>query len=253
MYHELKRSNRELCSGAPGYIRYAVAERDFHCQLDLLKSRGFQAVNVSQAFALGDCKSSVVITFDDGCETDLAVAVPALRQSGFNATFYVVSGFVGKSGYLSAPQLRGIVDQGFEIGCHSRTHVNLTHLDAAGLQAEIVVAKAELEAIIGCRVKHFSCPGGFWSRRAAQVASDAGFVTMATSRIGGNSASTDPYRLARVAMYRDVTLPQFEKICFGKGILGRRSIQSFLNGAKMLVGESAYRRIRTTILNAKVR
>jgi len=71
--------------------------------------------------------------------------------------------------------------------------------------------------------------------------------------VGCNSDGVDPYRLARIAMYRDVTLPQFEKICRGKGILARRSVQSFLNGAKMLFGDSTYRRIRTTILSAKVR
>ncbi len=243
MYHELRRANRELCSSAPGYIRYAVAESDFRGQLNFLKLRGFRALNVSQALTQTDSKASVVITF----------AVPALLQCGFNATFYVVTSFIGRSGYLSAPQLREIVDQGFEIGCHSCSHENLSNLDAAGLHAEIVVAKAELEAVVGCNVRHFSCPGGYWSRRAAHVACHAGFVTMATSRIGRNSAGTNPFRLARIAMYRDVTLPQFEKICRGRGILARRSVQSFLNGARMLVGESAYLRIRKTIQNATVR
>ena len=38
----------------------------------------------------------MTITFDDGCETDLLVAAPILRQAGFNATFFITWGRLGK-------------------------------------------------------------------------------------------------------------------------------------------------------------
>jgi peptidoglycan/xylan/chitin deacetylase (PgdA/CDA1 family) len=253
MYHEIKCPDRDLCQSAPGAIRYAVTESNFYEQLALLKARGFRALSVSGALVSADCGPSVAITFDDGCETDLTVGVPALERFGFSATFYIVSGYIGQRGYLSGAQLRQLSDRGFEVGCHSRTHANLTMLDAAGLHEEVAVAKAEIEQLIGRKVRHFSCPGGFWSQRVARVAANAGFVTLATSRVGSNSPHTDRYRLARVAMYRNVTLARFEQICAGKGIFSRRSAQSFLDGAKMVLGDSFYGRVRTMILSAKNR
>jgi peptidoglycan/xylan/chitin deacetylase (PgdA/CDA1 family) len=251
MYHEIKRPDRDLCQSAPGAIRYAVTEINFCEQLALLNVRGFRALSVSGALVSADCGPSVAITFDDGCETDLTVGVPALERFGFSAKFYIVSGWIGRPGYLSGTQLRELSDRGFEVGCHSRTHANLSTLDAAGLYEEVAVAKAEIEEIVGRKVEDFSCPGGFWSQRVARVAATAGFVTVATSRIASNSPSTDRYRLARVAMYRNVALAQFEQICAGKGIFLRRNAQSFLDGAKMLLGDSFYRRVRTMMLSAK--
>jgi peptidoglycan/xylan/chitin deacetylase (PgdA/CDA1 family) len=195
---------------------------------------------------------SVVITFDDGCETDLTVAVPALQEFGFHAIFYVVSGFFGRPGYLSARQVREISARGFEVGCHSRTHANLCKLDPKRLHEEVAIAKADIEQAIGREVRHFSCPGGFWSPQIAETVCSAGFASLATSRIGLNSSLSDPYQLARIAMYRGVDLAQFDKICRGSGLFLRRGVQSLLKGAKALLGDSRYLRVRSRILTHRI-
>lgn len=253
MYHEIKRSGRPLCLSAPAYARYAVRENEFYKQLSFLNAKCLGAQNVSQAFLSSDHCSSVVLTFDDGCETDLTVAAPALERLGFNATFYTVSGFIGQPGYMSRTQLRLLSDRGFEIGCHSRTHANLATLHTENLGREIVTAKAEIENIIGREVKHFSCPGGYWSREIVEVCIKAGFVTIATSRVGFNSRSTDRYRLSRIPILRSVTLSRFERICRGKGIFFGRGIQIVLGGVKVLVGDSFYRRVRTAIFTRRAK
>ncbi len=175
----------------------------------------------------------MVLTFDDGCETDLITAAPALAESGLHATFYVVSGFLGRRGYLSRLQLKELSNLGFEIGCHSRTHAYLPNLDAASLREEIAVAKAELEQILGRLVEHFSCPGGRWSRKAVQFAREAGFRSMATS-----------------ALQRGISLPQFERLCHGNGLLARRGRGALLQAAKMLLGDSFYERVRSRVLGS---
>ncbi len=248
MYHELNCEGRELCHSEPGYFRYAVEEVSFRGQLSLLQRLQYRGLNVSQALTVRPSEAAVAITFDDGCETDLLAAAPLLQEFGFGATFYIVSGFIGQPGYLSPTQLRELAGMGFEIGCHSRTHPNLATLDAAGLHREIVVAKREIEDILSQPIKHFSCPRGFWSSAAAHAASDAGFVTMATSRIGFNHTASDPYRLARIAMYRGTTLRDFERVCTGKGIRMRRGAQWFLDQSKSVLGESSYRWVRTNLL-----
>src|SRR5262249_26074061 len=140
-------------------------------QLARLRAGGFRGLSVGEALAGGAGEGpEVVLTFDDGCETDLVTAAPLLEEAGFRATFYVVTGFVGRPGYLGAAQLCELAGRGFEVGCHSQTHAYLPDLDEAGLDEEVAGAKGRLEQLLGRRVEHFSCPGGRWSRRVAAAA-----------------------------------------------------------------------------------
>jgi peptidoglycan/xylan/chitin deacetylase (PgdA/CDA1 family) len=224
MYHELERPGRAPSESDSGYVRYVVPEGWFRAQMRAL-----------------------VITFDDGCESDWVVAAPVLREHGFGGTFYVSSGLVGRRGFMAPGQVRALADAGFEIGCHSATHRFLPHLDDAELRAEVVDAKARLEDTIGWPVEHFSCPGGRWDRRVEETVRGAGYRTMATSRTATNAPSSNRFRLGRVAILRDVSLPRFERICRG-GLLGLRVQQIALDTAKRSLGDALYTRVRSLTL-----
>ena len=84
----------------------------------------------------------VVITFDDGCETDLTVAAPLLQRANFTATFYITLGFLGRTGYLIPRQVRELSDAGFDIGCHSMTHPYLSDLEMQIFIAKLVIEDA---------------------------------------------------------------------------------------------------------------
>src|SRR6202020_461717 len=156
MYHELEIPGRPLCRPDPGYVRYAGSEAEFRQQIQHLKAGGYQGASVGRSleFAAG---KRVAISFDDGSETDLLAAAPILREAGFNATFYITAGWLGRPGYLSAAQLRELIHQDFEIGCYSMTHAYLTDLDDSALYRETYDAKSRLEEVIGTPVHHFSC------------------------------------------------------------------------------------------------
>src|SRR5690242_20085089 len=100
MYHELELAGRSLVQSDPGYTRYVVPEPGFRPQLDWLKRNNWRGLCVSEALRF-EPQPGVAITFDDGCETDLLAAAPLLQKYAFRATFYVTSGFLGRSGYLS--------------------------------------------------------------------------------------------------------------------------------------------------------
>ena len=193
----------------------------------------------------------VVLTFDDGCETDLLAAAPMLREAGYNATFYVTAGHVGRRGYLSTAQVRELAAQRFDIGCHSMTHSLLTDLTEERLRAEIVEAKQRLEDLTGVRVANFSCPGGRWNSRVADVAREAGYDSVATSRIGANSAATDRFRLSRVAVMRGTSLTEFARYCRGEGLWKRRAQDGALAFAKKALGNAAYQKFRSNLLGRK--
>jgi peptidoglycan/xylan/chitin deacetylase (PgdA/CDA1 family) len=244
MYHELEPPGHVLCQNQPGYVRYVLRQDEFQTQLALLSEFGWRGLNVSQDRASDHPDPGVVITFDDGCETDLTVAAPLLLSRGFNATFYLVAGFVGHQGYLSAAQATELAELGFEIGCHSMTHAYLAGLTEKELKIEVVEAKDRLEQILGRRVDHFSCPGGRWSSRVRGVARQAGYQTVATSRVGTNSAHSDPFRLSRVAILRGLMPADFARVSNGRGLALQRFAQSLRAVAQRALGDSRYDRLR---------
>src|SRR5579863_9066265 len=237
MYHELEAQGRPLCQSEQGYVRYVVNEPHFREQMRWLQSAGIRGLSVTDALkehTAGD----TVITFDDGCETDLTIAAPILRQANYGATFFVTVGFLGRPGYLVESQVRELGDAGFDIGCHSMTHPYLSELSEPDLNREIVEAKHRLEQMIGRRVYHFSCPGGRWSPQVADVAQRAGYLSVCTSAISVNRSDTDHFQLARIAVMRDTELETFQQLCHGRG-LWRRQARSFLQStAHRLLGNA---------------
>ena len=249
MYHELEVPGRRLCQSEPGYVRYIVNAAQFRLQLARLKEKGLSGLSVTEALGHSDAgRRGVAITFDDGSETDLITAAPALKEIGFNATFYIVPGFVGQRGYLCEAQIRELSDQGFEIGCHSMTHTFLSDLGPERMRVEIVESRDWLEQRIGRNVNHFSCPGGRWDRRVARMAEEAGYHSVATSRIYTNSPAGDRFRLGRVVVMRGTTMAEFDETCEGRGLLTRQARVAILAAAKRALGNAMYERVRSTVL-----
>jgi len=129
MYHELQRPGRPLCSADPGYVRYVVEETEFRAQLSRMAERGMRGVSVSDWIDHPiSAQQRVVLTFDDGCETDLIAAAPILREYGFGATCYLTVDFLERPGRrvtgdritspVLSPPARIIVAP--VVGCHGR-------------------------------------------------------------------------------------------------------------------------------------
>lgn len=248
MYHELELPGRALCDPDPGYVRYVVSVSDFKSQMSWLKDQGWKGQSVTQALS-GATSPAVVITFDDGAQTDLITAAPVLQDAGFGASFYITTGFLGKPGYLTHSQVRELADQGFDIGCHSATHPYLSDLPKERLRSEILDPKLQLEQIIGRAVENFSCPGGRWNTRVAEITRESGYRSMATSQTRANSAKTDPFCLGRVAIMRGTPLPVFQRLCSGRGLWKLQIAELARSSAKSLLGNGGYDRLRALLLH----
>ena len=247
MYHELELAGRKLCQSEPGYVRYILPRDTFRMQLEWMKRSGFRGLSVSEALRY-PAEPSVCITFDDGCETDLLAAAPVLAKFGCGATFYVTAGFLGTPGYMSPIQLSELDALGFEIGCHSMTHPYLSDLPEANLKREISDAKERIEQILGHAIHHFSCPGGRYSQSAIDMARRSGFSTVANSEFHANSSRTDPFRLGRVAVMRELSLGDFGAICRNEGLWKKRLQHRTSRGLQRILGNRVYDQIRGALL-----
>ncbi len=83
---------------------------------------------------------TVVFTFDDSCLSNATIAAPILKKHGYGGTFYISDAYGfrdRKDWYMTWRQVKGLDDDGFEIGNHTRGHGLLSHTDQPGLQAYI--------------------------------------------------------------------------------------------------------------------
>lgn len=95
---------------------------------------------------------------------------------------------------LSLEEMRAL-DDTVEIGSHTRFHPVLTACGDDECESEVVLAKHELEELLGCYCGHFSYPNGDYAERELELVRRAGYVSARTVDIGWNGPRSDPFRL----------------------------------------------------------
>lgn len=104
MYHQL--SNKKSNSG-----KYILTVEQFEKDLIYLHEKGYKTVTVKQLQEFADGRgelpdNAVMITFDDGCETLYAYALPLLEKYGFTAVGFVVGALADKYSEINDHNLR---------------------------------------------------------------------------------------------------------------------------------------------------
>ena len=200
-------------------------------------------------------KINVAITFDDGYRSWLDHVSPVLRDLGVTATFFVSSGFVGRSkaeeadflrnnlkssrpstGCLNVVGLRKLAESDFAIGGHTSNHTDLTELcDINELRSEIQKDKKELERMTGTKVDYFAYPFGF-HRNAhfdlVRVLQESGYRGAVTIVPGFNAASTNRFLLRRDIVDASLPMSVFKARFLGNQdpvIFIRRILRRFKN------------------------
>jgi peptidoglycan/xylan/chitin deacetylase (PgdA/CDA1 family) len=151
----------------PGEADVWVSEGRFLSLLDVAASR-----------------DNVRITFDDGNASDLEIALPALRERGLRATFFLVAGRLGEPGFVDARGVRRLASAGMGIGCHGMRHRPWRGLGEGALHEELVQAKARLEEIVERPVSAAACPFGSYDRRVLHMLRRSGYRHVYTSDRG---------------------------------------------------------------------
>jgi peptidoglycan/xylan/chitin deacetylase (PgdA/CDA1 family) len=163
-----------------------------------------------------DMGGTLSITLDDGYRDNFEVAAPILRRMGLPAAFFVTTGFIGtltvapwdrdlvrQPGWMEWDQLRALASQGFEIGCHTDTHIDMATADAQTGRAELEVSQRKFQEQLGRPARLFAYPFGGRDNINAQsveLVREAGFVCCASCFGGANAATADPFSLNRITV-----------------------------------------------------
>jgi len=127
-------------------------------------------------------------SFDDGWVLDLRVA-DMLDKHGLKATFYIVVDWVGKEGFLTWEDIKGLEKRGFTIGSHTVTHPqDLKKLHEEELFYEVQNSKDMIETALGHSISKFCYPRGRQNERVRQMVALAGYVE---ARVTGRPGVTE--------------------------------------------------------------
>ena len=129
-------------------------------------------------------RADVRITFDDGNASDVEHALPALRERGLKATFFVVAGRMGAPRFLDADGVKELAAAGMTIGCHGMRHRPWRGLDDDALREELLDAKAMLERVVERPITQAACPFGSYDRRVLRTLRKTGYHHVFTSDRG---------------------------------------------------------------------
>lgn len=221
MYHQI------VPEGAPeGWVpspladaRYGVGLPVFSRQMAILCEGGFRVLSlddwISGKIPSGDCgRPAVIVTFDDGYESDWTLAAPVLSRYSIPATFFVSTGYLGSSGMMTEDQLSSLSSHPlFSVGSHGETHRFLTALSEDACRLELVRSMARIRSITGRETIDLSAPGGRISRAVSVLARENGFRAILTSRPGILKTSDDLLSIPRLPVLGEYSSEDFVRLC----------------------------------------
>lgn len=214
MYHYIRTPPSPLTDRL-GY-NLSIAPRDFQAQMDWLLYHGYHPVDFNDIRAYFAGKTPlparpVVITLDDGYADLYTAAYPILRAHEFKAVAYIVSGFVGRSRYVTQAQIVEMDRHGIEIGAHTVDHADLARASQGQLMFQIVQSKHWLEQLVGHPVIDFAYPSGRFSAAAIAALEQTGYSTAVTELWSTIHSLDDRYVWTRIRVSGGENLTLFVK------------------------------------------
>ncbi|MCL6452699.1 MAG: polysaccharide deacetylase family protein [Alicyclobacillus sp.] len=143
----------------------------------------------------------VVLTFDDGYESMYTKVLPLLEKYGFQATFFVVSGFTHANPAennrrfptLTVSELKALNQSPLvDIEDHTEHHQDLSKLSTSQQQTEILGDAAFLQNLTGHPIRYFCYPDGGYTAATEQILKHGGFLLATTQHQGYAKLSQGP-------------------------------------------------------------
>lgn len=121
----------------------------------------------------------IITSWDDCCEENYRLA-ELLKKHRLPGIFFIPT----TERPLCAKQIRDLADQGFEIGCHTKTHPSdLKILSDDLLMSEIKDCRRELQKLANQEIEWFCYPRGRYDLRVKSIVRNAEFKYARTTKI----------------------------------------------------------------------
>ncbi len=250
LYHQVLSDGMPVRERKPGegLVSGQVYLEQFIQQMDYLAEQGFTTITARQLqpWLAGSAElpgKPIVVDFDDHSMISYKNALPVLRERGQIATMFVISGIADGDPWLDGNpladteawgvarmrwrELEKLVDAGWDIAAHTRTHWFLTDLPQTPegdqrIMYELNRGKEDIQANLGVMPTHFGYPNALWNQRieamVKQVYQSARHATY-TGPARYITRDTDPYRLPTMNVNYFMSFDEF------KGLVNRTDPQ----------------------------
>ena len=167
-YHQIKDPANDYSTVSPATFREQMQYLKQHYRVLHLR----EAVKV--AAARGWSERVVAITFDDGYQDNATIAAPILRSLDLPACFFVATDMIGnrrpfphdlfqgrpRQEHMTWQQVRALARDGFEIGSHTCSHVDLGVISTLQAERELHASRKRLELELDMPIRLFAFPYG---------------------------------------------------------------------------------------------
>ncbi|MFL5803106.1 MAG: polysaccharide deacetylase family protein [Roseiflexaceae bacterium] len=184
--------------------RLAVPPGQLDEQLAYLQRAGYTTITLDDLTAALERGAAlpakpVILTFDDGYEDFYSSAYPLLQRYSDKATIYIISGRVGKLGYMTWGELHELAASPLiTVGAHTRTHPQLATKKPDRVRDELAGSKADLESQLHLIVLHLAYPSGSYDKQTLELAGACGYKTAVTVHYGVRERADKLLELPRV-------------------------------------------------------
>lgn len=252
MYHALEDDSNPAGSRNPGEQLYVLSRDTFYRQMAYLHSNGFTVLLLDELLQLDKWpEKGVILTFDDGHQSNYTVALPILEKFGFKAHFFITTGWLNTPNFLTSEQVQKLASKGMFIGSHGVTHSFFSDMGSKQIRKELQSSKKTLEQVLPVVVKSFSAPGGRIQSSLYEIGESVGYKQYFTSEFCLYKKKSIPTLIPRLALKGKMDFITFCKIVNGDRyyfIVQQQKI-FLLNMFKKLLGNSLYEKVRNIVFS----
>lgn len=211
MYHRVDSSRPADAVGR----QLTVSPEHFGEQLTYLKECGLTPISMAEMERRLEqhqtLDRTVVITFDDGYADQYDYALPLLRAQNVDATFYIVTGEVGRRNHLTWPQLLAMASMHMDLAAHGVQHDDLSLLTLQQQTFQITDSVQTIERELHTRVESYAYPSGRFNRETLRIVRDAGIPLAVTTDRSYVLAPENRFEMTRLRVRGDWTLHDFAR------------------------------------------
>ena len=188
----------------------------FKQQMKFLSENGYRVITFGQLIDFLEYRKAlpqkaVIISIDDGYRSAYDIAYPILKKYGFNATLFIYTDFIGASrNALTWSQINRMRADGFEIGSHTLSHIDLTRQKEGEdtqtymgrIEKELGESKQIIDKELGQNTILLAFPFGRYNPSVLEISRRLGYQVAVTVTRGGNPFFANPLTLKRTQIFK---------------------------------------------------
>lgn len=251
LYHDIIENDNESGFTGASADRYKLSCSNFIEHINQIRElKNQECIDISRLNQPTSSKMAFILTLDDGGASATKIA-DLIEKEGWRGHFFITTDYIAKRGFVDQTALRDLYARGHVIGSHSGSHPpRMSACEDHEIAKEWQSSVNKLENILGAQVVSASIPGGYYSKKVAQLAAKAGIKYLFTSEPIRSIKTIDGCNiLGRFTIQRHHSA-DFPAAILSNGPIARWKQYLFWNSKKMLkmAGGRHYNKYRELLL-----